>query len=163
MAMGNICLPQDFKIVTACPTTTTNGTVTCDNISLKDAQMAWIIFEFLNPNGHACVINPLLGANVTTCATVPTFNCRYWENAAILATDTLVAGTSGTTYTISAAATNSLVVVQVDPAEMANQGATLDCLGCTITGGAHAADFVTGTYIIQERYAQATPRSAILD
>ena len=163
MAMGNICLPQDFKIVRGCTATAMNATVTLDNISAKDAQKVWCVLQFSNATGGACVVNPLLGANVTTCATAVTFNVPFWQNAATATTDTLVAQTAGTTFTTSAAATPCMVIFQIDPAEMANQGATLDCIGCTVTGGAQIADMCSAVWIVQHRYPQATPRSVILD
>jgi len=164
MTVSNGALPETYKIVTATPIITTNGAaVVFDNVSLKNCQMAYIVIELLAAVGHAHIINPLLGANVTTCATVPTFNMRWWMNSAILVTDTLVEQTAGTTMTTDAAATNKLVVIQVNPDDMANQGATLDCLGCSITASTHAEDFVSATYILEQRFAQATPPSAILD
>ena len=163
MAMGNICLPQDFKIVRACTATAMNATVTMDNISAKDAQKVWCVIQFSNATGGIVVVNPLLGAAVATCTTVPTFNCQFWYNAATATTDTLVAQAAGTTFTTGAGATPAMVVVQIDPGEMANQGATLDCIGLTVTGGAQIGDLCSAVWIIHERYAQATPRSAILD
>ena len=163
MAMGTLCLPQDFKIVEGIVTAHMNATMTSDNISLKDAHKAWCIIRLSNATGGAVVVNPLLGANVTTCATVPTFNIRFWQNAATGTTDTLVAQTAGTTFTTSAAATPCMVVFEIDPAEMANQGATLDCVGVTVTGGAQVGDHGNILWLIHERYPQATPRSAITD
>jgi hypothetical protein len=46
---------------------------------------------------------------------------------------------------------------------VAAQDPTLDCLGCTITGGAHAGDYATAIYILAMRHSQATPPSAIVD
>ena len=163
MAMGNICLPQDFKIVRGATGSAMNATVTLDNISAKDAVKVWCIIQMSNATGGAVVVNPLIGANVTTCATVPTFNVNFWYNAATATTDTLVAQTAGATFTTGAGATPAMVVFQIDPAEMANQGATLDCIGCTVTGGAQIADMCSAVWIVQHRYPQATPRSVILD
>jgi hypothetical protein len=153
---------EKYKIVTACTPTTTASTVTCDNISLKNAHKVWIVLAFDNASGHAVVINPLLGTAVATCATAITFAAPIWRNADTSATDTLVSETAATTVTLAATAAPMLVVVEIDPAAVRAQDGTLDCLGCTITGGAHA-DYVSAHYIVETRYPQATPPTALTD
>jgi hypothetical protein len=157
----HISLPEKFKIVEGDTYALGNATMTLDNVSLKNVQMAWIVLRFDNNTGGAVVVNPLIGTNVTTCATAITFNADYWYNADTGTTDTLVKQTSGTTFTTDAGATDSMVIVRVDPAAVAAQGATYDCLGCTVTGGAQAGDFWNGFYILETRYPQATPPAAI--
>ena len=157
-----IFLPNHFKLVEGDSYCAMNATMTLDNVSLKNVQMAWIVLRFDNNTGGAVVVNPLIGANVTTCATAITFNADYWYNADTGSTDTLVAQTAGTTFTTGAAATDAMVVVRIDPAAVAAQGA-FDCLGCTVTGGAQVGDFANGFYILETRYPQATPPTAITD
>jgi hypothetical protein len=143
----HISLPEKFKIVEGDTYALGNATMTLDNVSLKNVQMAWIVLRFDNNTGGAVVVNPLIGTNVTTCATAITFNADYWYNA--------------DTGTTDAGATDSMVIVRVDPAAVAAQGATYDCLGCTVTGGAQVGDFWNGFYILETRYPQATPPAAI--
>jgi hypothetical protein len=159
----HISLPEHFKIVEGDTYCAMNATMTLDNVSLKNVNMAWIILRFDNNTGGAVVVNPLLGTSVATCATAITFAADYWYNADTGTTDTLVAQTSGTTFTTGAGATDAMVVVRIDPAAAAAQGATLDCLGCTVTGGAQVGDFGNGFYILETRYPQATPPAAITD
>jgi hypothetical protein len=161
--MAELSFPCHFKIVTAATPTQSDSTITCDNISMKDAAKVWIVAQLQNASGHAVVFNPLLGTAVATCATAITFAAPYWYNYDTSTSDTLVAGTAATTVTASAAATPALYVIEIDPQQAVAQGATLDCLGCTITGGAHAGDFDAVLYIIEPRYKSATPPTAITD
>ena len=162
MAMGNLCLSEDFKVATALVSSLGNvDPITFDNISMKDAIKVWCVIQFSNGTGDIVTVNPLLGANVTTCATVPTFNIPFWYNADTVTSDTLVAPTWGTTFATGAGGTAAMVVFQIDPTDVINQGPTLDCIGCTITGGATVGNHINAIWIVQERYAQATPRSII--
>ena len=156
-------LVEQYKIVRGCTATAMNATVTLDNVSLKNVNKAWIVIQLSNATGKAVVINPLLGTSVATCATAITFSAKYWSNADTSSTDTLVANTAGTTLTVSSAATPAMHVVEIDPAAVAAQGATYDCLGCTITGGSNAGDYASAIYVLEMRYPQATPPAAITD
>ncbi len=161
--MAQLSFPTHFKIVQGiCPTACT-GTVTADNISMKDAHKVWIVVNASNITGKANVINPLLGTAVASCTTAITFSAPNWYTYSTTATDTLTEGTAGTTVTMSANATPAIYIIEIDPQLAAAQGATYDCLGCTITGGNQAADFESIMYIIEPRYKQATPPSAIID
>ena len=154
-------LPEQFKIVTGCPVTTTNGGLTCDYVSLKNINMAWIVIEALQAVGHATVVNPRRATLVDGTGSVAiAHNAPNWLNANIATTDTLVRGGDGTTAAFNVAATNQLMVIQIDPAQL---GDTFDVLGCVFTTGGDATNYVTVTYFLETRYAQATPPAAITD
>ena len=158
---------EEYKIVRASAGQLMNATMTCDNVSLKNVVKAWWVFQCSNGTGDACVVNPLLGTAVATCTTAVTFNVKFWENADTSATDTLVAQTAGTTFATSAAATPSMVVFEIDPADVAHQAqvdaAAYDCLGCTVTGGGQVANYGSSMWILQMRYGAATPPATITD
>jgi hypothetical protein len=161
--MANIFLPEHFKIVSATieGPVTTNGGVTFDAINLENALMVWIVAKFHQHAGHATTIQPVLGTTVAP-ATAITFVTEWWRNADIATTDTLVAQTAAVSCACTAAATDQLIVIRIDPADCAAQGTTLTYLGGTIAAGAGASNFVSATYYIQERYPQATPPTAIV-
>jgi hypothetical protein len=142
---------------------TTNGGVTCDTVSLKNVHKAWIELVFLQAATHATVINPVIGINVGTCATAITFAAKWWKNANIATTDTLVAQTAATTATCTAGVTNQHIIIEIDAADVAAQGATNTALGCVITTSGEATNFVSVVYHLLERYPQATPPAAITD
>ncbi len=161
--MGVISLPENFKIVdaTAGPVTT-NGGVTCDYVSLKNAIKAWIVLQFTQAAGHATSIQPQKATAVApTGAVSVTSSYKIWSNLATATTDTLVARTAAVSYALSTATTKMMVVIEIDPRlEFAD---SYDVLGCTISDSSQATNFVSGMYIIQTAYEQATPPTAITD
>jgi hypothetical protein len=160
--MNNITLPEQFKIVDATATmVTTNGGVTSDIISLRDAHKVWIVAKYLQAVSHATVLTPVTGISIASCATAITFSARWWKNADVSASDTLVAQTAGTTMACTAGATNQIVVVEIDPQDIIAQLSTYVALGFTIATSGQATNFVDATFYIQERYSQATPPVAI--
>jgi len=161
--MSNIFLPEHFKIVSATAgCRTTNGGVTFDVIDLRNANMVWIVAHFRQAVSHATTIQPVVGISIASCATSITFSTRWWKNADVSSTDTLVAQTAATSMACTAGATDQLMVIQIDPADVVAQLSTYHCLGGTIATSAQATDFVSAVYYIQERYPQATPRTAIV-
>ena len=156
-------LPEQYKIVAATAgSVTTNGGVTLDNISLKNIKQAWILLMYLQAVSHATTLTPKLGTDVSAAATEITFSADWWKNADISATDTLVKATAATTMACTAGATNQIVLVKIDPAQVAAQGA-YDVLGGTIATSGQATDFVTGLYLLETKYEQASPQAAITD
>jgi len=165
MTVGNLSLPESFKIVdlTAGPVTT-NGGVTGDYVSLKNVHKAWIVLQFTQAVAHATVVQPQVATAVApTGATSITFATRIWSNEATATTDTLVAQTAATSYSLTADVAKKMVVIEIDPSEVVAMGATYDVIGCTISNSAQATNFVSGVYVLQMRYQQATPPAAITD
>lgn len=159
--MSNIFLPEHFKIVTATAPVTTNGGVTFNNVQLRDAIMVWIVAEFTQAVAHATTIQPVVGATDAACTTSITFSTEWWSNVDTGSTDTLVAQTDATSCACTAAATNHLLVIKIDPSDVVAQNSTYDWLGATIATSAQATDFVSADYFIQTRMPQSTPRSQI--
>ena len=155
-------LPEQFKIVQgSAGAVTTNGGFVGDTVSLKNINMAWIVLNFDNATGHATVINPMRATAVLPAGSVAiAHNAPNWVNDAAQTSDTLVRGADGTTVTTGATITNKLVVIQIDPAQM---GDTFDVLGCVITASVEVTNFVAVEYILETRYGQATPPTAITD
>jgi len=159
--MSNIFLPEHFKIVTALAPQTSSGAKTFDNIQLRDAIMVWIVAEYTQAEIHATTIQPVVGATDGTCTTAITFAAEWWSNVDTSTTDTLVAQTAATSMACTAAATNHLLVIKIDPSDVAAQSATYDWLGATQASSGQGTNFVSVTYYIQTRMPQATPRAQI--
>ena len=154
-------IPEQFKVVAGTAgIVTTNGGVTCDYVSLKNINMAWIVLQFYQAVGQATVVNPHRATAVAPVGSVAiAHNAPHWLNADVATSDTLVRGADGTTATLDAGQTDQLLVIQIDPAQM---GDTYDVLGCVITTSGQA-NFVSVVYYLETRYAQATPPAAITD
>ena len=159
--MSIVHLPEEFKIVVGTPYVTTNTGVTCDYVSLKNVNMAWIVLQFLQAAGHATVINPHRATAVAPVGSVAiAHNAPNWVNDSTAASDTLVRGADGTTVTVGAAISNKLVVIQIDPNQL---GATYDVLGCVITDSTNANNYVAVEYYLEMRYGGVLPPSVIVD
>lgn len=155
-------LPEQFKIVdaTAGPVTT-NGGVTSDYVSVKNAHRAWIVLQFTQAVGHATVIQPKKATAVDgTGVTNITTAARNWVNADTATSDTLVAGTAATSVTLAATAKKHHVVIEIDPATL---GDTYDVIGFTVSDSSQATNFVSGQFFLEMRYMQGTPPAAITD
>jgi hypothetical protein len=156
----NISLPTKFKIVQAFAPKTTNAALTSQVVTLKGAVKAWLVLNFTQAVGFASTptIKQATDIAAGTNAAGPT--CRVWSNLDTSASDTLVERTAAASYALSTAATNMQVVFEIDPASLTD---TYDCVYCTIATSSQATDFVSGEWILQVNFAQATPPSAILD
>lgn len=157
----NFSLPEHCKIVTALSPQTSNGAKTFDNIQLRDAIKVWIVAEYTQDVAHATTIQPVVGATDAACTTAITFTTRWWKNANVAATDTLVAQTAATSCACDNTAAEHLLVIEIDPSDVVAQSATYDWLGATQASSGQGTNFVSVTYYIQTRMPQATPRSAI--
>ena len=154
-------IPEVFKIVNGTPVATTNGGITCDYISVKNAHKVTIIVELLQAVSHETA----LGINEATAvaptgASAVTETMPIWKNADVSSTDTLVRGTDAATVSATAGATNQTLVLEVDPAKLT---AGYDCIAATLSNSSQASNFATVTYLIETRYPQATPPTAITD
>jgi len=160
--MSAICLPEEFKIVdaTAGPVTT-NGGVTSDYVSVKNVKKAWIVLQFTQAVAHATVIQPQRATAVApTGAASINVAARIWANEATATSDTLVAQTAATSYTLTADAAKKQVIIEID---IATLGATYDVIGFTISNSGQATNFVSGQYFLEMKYQKATPPTVITD
>ena len=160
--MGPMSLPQNLKIVdaTAGPVTT-NGGVTCDYVSLKDAIKVWIVLQFTQAVGHATVIQPQKATAVAPTGEVSiTKAAKIWSNLTTAVTDTLVARTAATSYTLNNDVAKKQVIIEIDPTN-GDFDESYDVLGCTISDSTQATNFVSGQYFIQTKYQMRTPPAAI--
>lgn len=157
----SICLPEQFKIMQGAPPTTTNGAVTGDYVSLKNAHRVWVIFELTQAVGHATVCSLMRATAVApTGATAVTESVKIWENEDTGSTDTLVRQTDATSVTLGADIKNKQVIMEIVPQGLT---ATFDCIAGVTSASSQSSNFVSMTYILETRYAQATPPTAITD
>lgn len=159
-----ITIPEHYKIVSATPgPVTTNGGVTLDYVSLKNCLMAWIILHFTQAEGHATGFDPKQATAVAgTGVKVFAKTLPFWLNEDVALTDTLVRGTDAITMDLAATVKKKLLVVQVDPTKLDGAN-SFDVLGGAIDDSSQATNFVSGLYLLETTYAQATPPSAIVD
>jgi len=156
-----ICLAEQFKFVNGTPVATTNGGIDCDYISCKDALRVTIIAELLQAVSHTTALGVTEATTVAGgSAAAVTAVQKIWKNADVSATDTLVAGTDAATVLATAGATNQTLVLQFDPATLSDG---FDCIMATLDDSSQATNLAVVTYLIETRYPQATPPTAITD
>jgi len=156
----NISIPTKLKVVQAFAPKTTNAALTSQVVTLKGAVKAWLVLHFTQAAGFASTptIKQATDIAAGTNAAGPT--CRIWANEDTAATDTLVAQTAGASYAVAADVKNKTVIFEIDPASLTDG---YDCVYCTIATSSQATNFVSGEWLLQANFQQATIPSAILD
>lgn len=157
-------LAETYKIVdaTAGPVTT-NGGVTGQRVSTKNAQMAELVLNFTQAVSNATTIT-LTEATTVAGGSSKTlsFNANIWTNAATATNDTLVRQTDGTVATLATGVNKQQVVFRINIAnqDIAN---SFDCLGFTVSDSSQATNLVAGNWFLFQRFNQATPPTAVVD
>jgi hypothetical protein len=140
---------------------TSNGGVTCDYVSLKNVNMAWIVAHFDQAVAHATVIQPQKATAVAPTGAISiTTSVPNWENGDCAASDTLTKNADATSSTLAATVKTHMVVFQIDPAQL---GSTYDVMGCTISNSGQATDLVSVVYYLEMAYQQAAPPTVLTD
>lgn len=156
-------VPEQLKTVdaTAGPVTT-NGGVTSDYVSLKNITFAWMLIQLTQAVGHATVISVRQASAVDGTGAKAGPTSLIWLNEDTVATDTLVKQTSAASVTVTNNVKKKMILIGVDPAslDIANG---FDVLAFTVSDSSQATNFVCGSFLLQTKYAQATPPAAITD
>lgn len=162
-----LTMVEQFKFVNGSPVATTNGGITCDIISCKNAHKVTILIEFLQSVSDATsvsLVESLTVAGTTTSAVTKT--CPWWKNPDVSSTDTVVRETDAIAFIAEAGSNDQQVVIEWDPAKHTNATATVpayDCIQCVIATSGQSSNYATVTYFVHERYQQETPPAAITD
>ena len=155
-------LPEFCKIVQAIQPGSTSDSITCDYVSLKNVHKAWIIVSLTQVTGHATGIDPMQATAVAgTGAKAFVKTLDIWANENVATSDALVKKTSAITYNVVDDVANKQVIFEIDPAKM-DIANGFDVLGCTVDGSG-VANYASIIYVLDVRYKQGTPPSAIVD
>ena len=164
-----LSLPEQFKIVNVAPSQVANA-VTYDAICCKNAHKVWFIIQQLYVADTDITFSLVELTAVGGSSTAVTTAFPVWYDVDVAAATTAAAATthidamklitSGYTHEFDTSAHKSqLCVIEWDPSK---HTAGYDCIQIADTGG-NASNYVTALAIIQERYPQATPPSAVVD
>lgn len=152
----SFAFPENCKVVQAlAPCVGAADVKTGTYISLKNVHRAWIVISYITA-GNAETFQPLMATAVApTGSTNVTANMRIWSNLATATNDRLVERAAGTSYACDAGATNKLIIFEIDPAALGDNGATppvpYDCISFNTTAIA-AGDYVSAVYVLEPRY-----------
>ena len=155
-------LVEQAKIIQAI-TPQAGAAITGDYISLKNAEMAYIVVHMAQGAADICTITIEQATDVAgTGHKVITNVVPIWSNLDCVASDTLVRRTDAVNYALDAGIKNKVVVFQIDPSSLDVAG-NFDCI-TVITSASNAANITSALYILTGlKYAGATPPSAIVD
>lgn len=124
--------------------------VTGDYISLKNAQMAWVVIMY--NQGDATDITWHVNratAVAPTGAAVLANVVPIWSNLACATNDTLVRRTDAVNYASGTGQTHKIIVFQIDPA---NLGSTYDVICGASTTAIAATSTVSILYVIKPKF-----------
>lgn len=156
--MSLISLPESYKIVEAI-TPQVGAAITGDYVSLKNANRAFVVVHVAQGNAATMAITIEKATDVAaTGSTAITTVVPIWANEDCATSDTLVRQTDAVSFTTSAALKHKVVVFQIDPATLG----AYDCITVK-TAASHADNLTSAIYLLDERYKQATPPTAITD
>ncbi len=158
--MAMISLVNKYKIVQLSAPVTTNGGVTSDVVSLKNAIRAWIVVDLKQAVGHGTVISLKQATDVAAATNAAGPVSAIWANEDTAATDTLVKQTDAASYTVAADIKLKQVVIEVDPAALTDG---YDCVYVTSSDSSQATNFICADVFLQTNFARATPPAAITD
>lgn len=160
--MAIVTLPEKYKAVAALNPATDAAGRTGAYVSLKNVNMAYIVCHITQGNAATIAISINQATAVAgTGAKAITVSVPIWSNLDVSASDALVRRTDAVSYTTDAGVKNKIVIFQIDPAtlDVANG---FDCIA-VVTGASNVANITQGVYLLDERYKQATPPTAIAD
>lgn len=148
-------IPEGCFPVSLTKPVTTNGGVTTDYVSLKNAVQAWIVVHLTQAVGHATAFAPYRATAVApTGAAVLGNVVPIWYGNVSTSSNALAKQTSAVNFTIGVGVTGeAYIIFQIDPA---NLGGSYDCVGLVVADSSQATNFVEATLWVQPKYATQT-------
>jgi hypothetical protein len=144
-------IPEKMFPISGTKPVTTNGGVTADNISLKNAGDVYIVAHLTQSVGHATVLTPKVGTAVATAATALPANVQIWYGNVSTSTDAIARQTDAKSLTLGGAVTGDVYAIfKIDTATLAAGG--YDVLGFTSSDSSQATNFIEVTYWVAPKY-----------
>lgn len=154
-------LPFSHKIVSLSKgPVTTNGGITSDVVSLKNAIKATILISMTQAVGHATVFTLKQATDVAAATNADGPASRLWLNEDVASSDTLVAQTAAAACTVTNNIKKKMIVFEVDPAALTDG---YDCIYVDVSDSSQATNFADISVLIETNFQKATPPAAITD
>lgn len=150
-------IPEGLYPITAIAPITTNGAVVGDYISVKNAQMVWVVVHITQAVGHATAITLERATAVAPTGSVAIANVvPIWYANITTANSLLVRQTDAVSFTLNVGVTGTVrVIFEVDPSSL---GSTYDCLVVKSAASSQVTNLIEATYWLKRRY-QSKPSS----
>ena len=144
-------IPEGLFPVSGTKPVTTNGGVTCDYVSLKYAQMAYVVIHLTQAVGHATAITIEKATAVAgTGHTAITNVVPIWYGNVSTSSNALTRQTDAVSYTIGVGVTGeAYIIFKIDPASLG----AYDCITAIAADSSQATNIWEVTYWIQPRYS----------
>ena len=132
---------------------TTNGGITADYISVKNAAWVDIVVHLKQVVEHATAFTPYRATAAAPTGNVVLANAvQIWYGNVTTSSNALTKQTDATSFTIGVGVTgDAIIVFSIDPATL---GDTYDVLGITVADSSQATNLCSIMYYIQPKYPQ---------
>jgi hypothetical protein len=156
------CLPESCKIVQALAPAADAAGRTGAYVNLKNVKKAWVVCNITQGNAATIQLDVKQASAIAGTGVKALANAiPIWANLDAATSDALVRATDAVNYTTDAGVKNKVVVFQVDPFMLDTNGG-FDCI-TVVTGASNAANITAAVYVLDMRYAGATPPSVVVD
>lgn len=122
--------------------------VTGDYISLKNADMAWVVFHYFQADANAITFSVLRSTVVASGGVALANAVPIWSNLDCATSNTLVRQTDAISYAAGAGPASKLVIFQIDPASL---GGAYDTI-CGYSTAIAALQYLSILYIVKPKY-----------
>ena len=143
-------IPEGLFPVVAISPKITNGASTGDYISLKNAEMCWVVLQFQNATAATDATTIEMATDVAGTGTTAITNVvPIWYGVVSTASTQLTRQTDAVSYTTADVTGSKVMIFQIDPASL---GSTYDCITVKVADSTHATNYVAAMYWIKPRY-----------
>ncbi|UZQ49930.1 hypothetical protein [Clostridium kluyveri] len=154
---------EKYKVIQAFEPKTTNAAITSDYVTLKNSITATVVVNLAQTAGHETQISLYQAQDVEGTGAKPLVNnVPILANEDVSISDKLVRQQDGVSFAVSNTAKNKQVIFHIDPAKLdVNNG--FCCLNVRLGASSQATNFAGGEFILENKYPQEYPPSAVVD
>jgi hypothetical protein len=144
-------IPEGLFPVSAASPETTNAGKTADYISVKNAEMVWVVIHLTQAVGHATAFSIEKATDVAGTGSVPiTTAVPIWYGNASTTSSQLTKQTDAVDFTIGVGVTgDAIIVFQIAPETL---GTTFDCITAKAANSGQATNIWEVMYWVKPRY-----------
>jgi hypothetical protein len=124
--------------------------LTADYISLKNAEMCWVVFHYYQADANEITFYVYRSLLVASGGVALVNEVPIWSNLDCATSNTLIRRADGLLYAAGAAAGHKLVIFQIDPASL---GGAYDCIVAGTVGNVAAAQYLSILYLVKPKQA----------
>lgn len=145
-------IPEGLFPVSMAAPETTNAGKTTDYVSLKNAEMCWVVIHLTQSAGHATAFTIEKATDVAASGTTAITNTvPIWYGNVTTSSTQLTRQTDAVSYTMGGGVTGSVYIIfEIDPSSL---GSTFDCICAKSANSGQAGNFWEVTAWMKPRFA----------